>query len=61
MTAACHHSQYGLIAGHAYTMLGVNIGVNERNEETRYIVVRNPWGKEQYTGPGSDQDNDGKF
>jgi hypothetical protein len=54
MTAGCYNSEYGLVSGHAYTVLGVN-------EDTHRIVVRNPWGSEQYTGPGSDQDDDGKF
>lgn len=47
MYAGCHFSQYGLVAGHAYSVLGVN------SEEDR-IIVRNPWGAELYTGPGSD-------
>lgn len=47
MTAGCHYSQHGLVSGHAYTMLGVN-------DATNRIVVRNPWGSERYTGPGSD-------
>ena len=52
MSAGCHYSQYGLISGHAYSLIGVNGG---------NIVVRNPWGSESYTGPGSDQTDDGQF
>lgn len=52
MSAGCHYSQYGLISGHAYGLIGVN-GNN--------IIVRNPWGREEYTGPGSDQTDDGQF
>lgn len=47
MTAGCHHSQYGLVAGHAYSLIGVNSATNR-------IIVRNPWGSENYYGPGSD-------
>ena len=54
MSAACHYSQYGLISGHAYGLIGVNLDTNR-------IIVRNPWGSESYTGPGSDQSNDGQF
>lgn len=54
MSAACHQSQYGLVSGHAYSVIGVDAA-------TQMIIVRNPWGKEQYTGPGSDQDDNGQF
>lgn len=54
MTASCYVSQDGLVAGHAYSLLGVN-------ESTQRIILRNPWGNEMYTGPGSDQTNDGIF
>lgn len=54
MTAGCYSSMDGLVSGHAYTMLGVN-------DATGRIQVRNPWSAEQYTGPGSDQNNDGRF
>ena len=47
MSAGCHNSQYGLVSGHAYGMIGVN-------HETNRIIVRNPWGSENYYGPGSD-------
>ena len=53
MSAGCHYSQYGLISGHAYGLIGVS--------ESNGIIVRNPWGREEYTGPGSDQTNDGQF
>ena len=52
MSAGCHYSQYGLVSGHAYGLIGTN-GNN--------IIVRNPWGSENYTGPGSDQTDDGQF
>lgn len=54
MTAACHYSYDGLIAGHAYTLVGVNY-------DTGRIMMRNPWSDESYYGEGSDQTNDGFF
>lgn len=54
MTGACWVSKYGLVDGHAYSILGVN-------ESTGRVIVRNPWSSESYHGPGSDQENDGKF
>ena len=54
MSASCHRSQNGLIAAHAYSVLGVNLDSNR-------IIVRNPWGREEYYGPGSDQTDDGQF
>lgn len=47
MTAGCYGSSYGLVAGHAYSMLGVN-------DDTGRIVMRNPWSSESYRGPGGD-------
>jgi len=45
--------KYGLIKGHAYTVLGVA----EYNGH-RLIKCRNPWATERYTGPWSDEDSD---
>lgn len=56
MTAGCSDSYYGLIDGHAYSVLGVS-----ETEDGRMIQVRNPWAEEYYYGPGKDQDNDGIF
>ena len=39
----------GLVGGHAYTVLGVH----ESSEFPKLIKLRNPWGKQQYTGPWS--------
>lgn len=44
-------SQYGLISGHAYTLLGPF----EYNGQ-KLIKMRNPWGKEKYNGDWSDKD-----
>ena len=54
MTAACMKSKHGLVAGHAYTLLGAN-------KKTDRLIVRNPWSTEKYYGEGSDQDADGIF
>lgn len=54
MSAGCHYSQYGLVSGHAYGLIGVNTSTNR-------LIVRNPWGSENYTGPGSDNTDDGMF
>lgn len=47
MTCGCHRTHNGLVAGHAYSLLGVN-------ESTGRIIVRNPWASERYYGEGSD-------
>lgn len=47
MTAQCWVSKYGLVDGHAYSVLGLNA-------ETNSVIVRNPWSSESYYGPGSD-------
>ena len=54
MTADCDYSQHGLVSNHAYGVIGVNYDTNR-------IIMRNPWGFEEYTGPGSDQASDGQF
>lgn len=51
MTSGVQRSSYGLVGSHAYTVLGAA----EYNGE-KLILVRNPWGKEKYTGPWSDND-----
>jgi hypothetical protein len=54
MTASCDESVDGLVAGHAYSVLGVN-------DQTDRIIMRNPWSNEKYYGKGSDQQNDDIF
>lgn len=48
----------GLVSGHAYTIIGIS---EDTYNGEPMIKVRNPWSSESYYGPGSDQDNDGKF
>ena len=52
MTAACMNEGYGLVTGHAYTLLGVV----ELSNGVRLVKLRNPWGSELYTGPWFDGD-----
>ena len=52
MTAACHYQYDGLVTGHAYSMLGA-VTVNG----DKLLKMRNPWGREKYTGPYSDNDS----
>lgn len=52
MTAACHYKYDGLVTGHAYSMLGA-VAV----DGTLLLHMRNPWGKEKYVGPYSDNDS----
>ena len=41
--------KYGLVKGHAYTVIGVTQIYTQR-----LVKLRNPWGKEKYTGPWCD-------
>lgn len=57
MTAACMKKAYGLITGHAYTILGV-VKLEEGGKTVAHLVkLRNPWGKEKYTGDWHDDDS----
>lgn len=52
MVASCTVANYGLQSAHAYALTDAVI-ING----TKLIKVMNPWGKEQYTGPWSDNDS----
>lgn len=52
MTAGCTNEHAGLVTGHSYTMLGIV----ELSNGVQLIKLRNPWGKEQYSGPWNDKD-----
>jgi len=53
-TSCCRESNPdGLIHGHAYTFLGTV----QLSNGVKLAHVRNPWGKEEYTGPWSDKDS----
>ena len=52
LTASCWTYDYGLTAGHAYTLLGV---YNLKGETV--FKMRNPWSSERYNGPWKDTDS----
>jgi len=52
MTAGCYTPHHNLVTGHAYTLLGAI----ELTNGPKLLKVRNPWGKERYDGPFSDDD-----
>lgn len=45
------YSRYGLVAGHAYTV----VGAYELKGE-KVLKMHNPWSREEYTGPWRDND-----
>jgi len=52
MTAGTsRYAYYGLVPGHAYTVLGVYELKGEK-----VLKLHNPWSKEKYTGPWRDND-----
>jgi hypothetical protein len=48
-----NYDKYGLVDGHAYTVMGVS----EENGQ-KYVSLRNPWGEKE---PGNDGADDGEF
>lgn len=48
-------SIHGLKAGHIYTILDTQ-EIDSNGKKERVIKLRNPWSKESYTGPWSDND-----
>ena len=52
MSSANFQKAYGLVAGHAYTTVGVHTYNGEK-----LVAIRNPWGREKYNGPWSDRDS----
>ena len=52
MSVSARKTEYGLIERHQYT----TIATKEYNGE-QLIKLRNPWGREEYTGPWSDSDS----
>lgn len=57
MTAACFQSSYGVVGGHAYTMHGVLDLQKDGRSYQKLVKMRNPWGREEYTGPWNDEDS----
>jgi len=50
-TPCCNKGRWGLVSGHAYTLLDVK----QLSDGTKLARVRNPWSSERYTGPWSDK------
>lgn len=55
MTTGCHSKIYGLISGHAYSVLDVKELLCGGRVCHRLVKVRNPWSSDQYHGPFSDK------
>ena len=52
-----HHniSDYGLVAGHAYTLLGTATVQDSNGEECQIVQLRNPWAHTEWNGDWSDR------
>ena len=55
MSGGIFKNKFGLVSGHAYTIIGVN-EVTHNNKIEKLVKIRNPWAKENYTGPWSGSD-----
>lgn len=55
MTGDVFANDQGLVAGHTYTILGVN-EVTEGGKPVRLVKLRSPWVTDKYTGPWGNQD-----
>jgi len=58
MTATCTHAHYGLVSGHAYTLVDtVELVDKIKGSKIKLIQMRSPWGdKESYKGPWGEED-----
>lgn len=53
-------SQSGVVQGHAYTLLKVDI-LNVQGQQVRLVQLRNPWGKGEFKGAWSDNDHNWQY
>jgi len=53
-------SQSGVVQGHAYTLLKVDI-LNFQGQQIRLVQLRNPWGKGEFKGAWSDYDQNWNY
>ena len=53
-------SQSGVVQGHAYTLLKVDI-LNFQGQQHRLVQLRNPWGKGEFKGQWSDHDQNWNY
>lgn len=49
--------KFGLVSGHAYTLIGANDVKLNNGQTVRLVQVRNPWGEFEWTGKWSDKDS----
>ena len=49
-------SARGIAQKHVYTVLSAHEAVNGQGQTVKLYRIRNPWGKEHYNGPYSDDD-----
>lgn len=57
LTGACFAGYYGLVGGHAYTVLGTKVVIDDSGRQVKLVEIRNPWAREMYMGPYSDMDH----
>jgi len=55
ISTACFSGANGLVAGHAYTIIGVKTITLDNGGTQRLVKARNPWGSERYKGKWSDK------
>ncbi len=45
----------GLVLGHAYTLVGTSLVYDEQGNEVKLVLLRNPWGDQEWNGDWSDK------
>ena len=58
MTTGCLRATHGLVNMHAYTLLDLIELTQNGRVVHRLVKLRNPWARETYTGPFSDDSSD---
>ena len=43
----------GIVMGYAYTLVGTK-KINSKNNEIKFVQLRNPWGENEWNGKWSD-------
>lgn len=56
MAAGCQNEGFGLITGHAYSILGAVTLYDGGSEYQKLVKMRNPWAVESYNGDWNDSD-----
>jgi len=52
---AKYDQKFGLVGGHAYSLVDARTVTNNGGKEVHLVRVRNPWGHTEWTGPWSDK------